>query len=100
MYVCIYIYIYTHEELTNQISNTTPYNSWNQGCGDKLVYNNPPLRMETILQLSTLSEGVGGDMARDTYEMTSPMRAFSYVLGLQHIFHQPLQFGVSSHIAL
>ena len=25
-----------------------------------------------------LSEGVGGDMARDTCEMTSPMRALSY----------------------
>ena len=34
-----------------------------------------PFRKETILQLPTLSEGVGGDMAaRDTYEMTSPMR--------------------------
>ena len=39
-----------------------------------------PLRKETILQLSTLSEGVGGDMARDTYEMTSPMRVLSYAL--------------------
>ena len=35
-----------------------------------------PLRKETIVQLSTLSEGVGGDMARDTHEMTSPMRVY------------------------
>ena len=34
------------------------------------------------MQPSTLSEGVGGDMARDTYEMTSPMRVLSYGLGV------------------
>ena len=69
---------------------TIPYNPWNQGCGDKLVFNSPPRRKETCLQLATLSEGVGGDMARDTYEMTSPMRVSSYGLGVAtHIFHQP-----------
>ena len=41
-----------------------------------------PLRKETILQLPTLREGVGGDMARDTYEMTSPMHVLSYGLGI------------------
>ena len=41
---------------------------------------NKPLRKETILQLSTLSEGVGGDMARDAYEMTSPRRVLYYAL--------------------
>jgi len=34
------------------------------------------------LQLSTLSKGVGGDMARDTYKITSPMRVLSCGFGV------------------
>ena len=94
MYICTHTYIHTVEgnnfatfeqHMFKKSSQTkakpqSPYNLRNQGCGDKHVFNNPPLRKETFLQLSTLSEGVGGDMARDTYEMTSPRRTLYYAL--------------------
>ena len=80
MYIYIYIYIYlstfatlehnmfkkSHENKHKPQSPITP--------GIKVAAAN--------LQLSTLSEGVGGDMARATYKMTSPMRILYYGLGV------------------
>ena len=53
------------------------------------------------MQLSTLSEVVGGDMARDAYEMTSPMRVLSYGLGVAtYIPPSVAVLGFKSHCPL
>ena len=57
-----------------------------------------PLRKETILQLSTLSEGVGGDMARDTYEMTSPRRVLHYALRVAKYIPPTVSLSLSLYI--
>ena len=74
VYIYIYIYIYIHLYIFVHPSNLKP------GTGRLARL----LQVEefTMIRWEEESEGVGGGMARDTYEMTSLMRfLFLYLMG-------------------